>query len=231
MKISMAVLVVGAVSAVQAAGAKPPTRVPEITAATLRDAADDIQLTDGGGTYLSSDFSAVLRDFNPSQPDGDLTTADQDYLSWGATFESARYTRFNNALAMSHAATTAPIRCKSGRFYFVSESTPDFVEVLQTVGAAVTGWASTGCWTTDKFKYQANYQTGTDECVTLTRTSETSLTLTAPAYDPLGPASCLAWIYTFDSGVPTVLGRSSAPFQVTFDLSTGPGRGKRHGNH
>lgn len=236
-KVLVGVLVLGSLAASQASAAKP-TPVPQINSATLRDASGDVALSDGGGSYLSSETSGELRDFTPSQPDGDLSTPDQDYLSWGTFFGGTRFTKFNNAWASSHAfglGSTEPISCQSGRFFFISESTPDFVEVLRTVGASVTGFASTGCWTSDTFKYQANYEpVGGDECVTLTRSSETTLTLTAPAYSPLGSASCLAVIYTFDGSSGTYegtqLGRSSAPFEVTFAISTGgPGNGKGHG--
>lgn len=227
-----------------AAGAARPAKdqfLP-LDPTALRDAAGDVQLSDGGGPYALSDIrTAFVHDFATSQPDDNGTTQTQDYFYLDTGAGGSRTTLLSSSLASTNESglgSTQDIRCHTGYFFFQSAVTPEWYQELGPVGSSVKGWGTTGCYTAADRGYHLVYpghtQSAAGECLTMTQSGTDTLTLTAPsggAIDPLG-TSCAATVYSFAivDGTKrfTLLGTESAPFELTLTLPPMKGKsGKR----
>ena len=228
---------------VAAAGKPSQDAFYRIDPAVLRDAAGDVQRTDGGGPYaLSQIRTAFVHDFATSQPDNDGLTQTQDYFYMDTGAGGARTTFLSSALASAAEfglGSTQDIRCHNGYFFFQSAVTPEWYQQLGAVGSSVKGWGTTGCYTADDRGYHLVYPghstTATaGECLTMTQSGVDTLTLTAPAggvVDPLG-TSCSATVYSFQivdgTKTFTLLGQEGAPYELALSLPPMKGRsGKR----
>lgn len=221
--------------------ARATDTVTSASTTTYRDAAGDVARSDGAGPFAAADVRAsYVRDFSPSSPDSGTTAMQQDHLYFSSILGGARYGVFENMWASAHHSgpgASGPIRCVQSYAYFESDSTPDWVEELDTVGDSVNGWGNVGCYTSADFMYAAHYptsagQTLTAECLRVTRTSPTTLVLSADhgATSPLGGSACEALILSYDgSGDSAFHGTSPAPVEITFEFPARRGRGQRKG--
>lgn len=226
-------LVVSALVASSAYGARPPSRNLAVATITLSDAAGDVQRSDGGGAYAASDIrTAHIRDFRASRPDLDTATKTQDLFYLSSTFGGSRQTLFNYPLASAAEygpGSIEPIRCLRSYFHFESSTTPDWAEELNAAGGgSVKGWGVTGCYTSRTAGYHAFYPPGTSstlatECLRMSRYKNV-FGLSASDGGPGGSLRrCVADIFSFDTldGERTYsdLGTSPAAFGMVFKLS------------
>lgn len=219
--------------------AAPPEPTQSITPvdATFRDAAGDLLLSDGLGTYDKA-WSVLWDVF-------DATTDNRDRFY---TMPSG-----NRSFSLSHEALGGAIACDANPAasypYFTSSANPNWLNELEEVGSSTTGYVYIQCLIGQHSnrRIRAYTPSGTDvmgnsfECATATRTDELTYTfevgtaeityLDWPAEVPpevrsqlpssVRTGGCAVSLYEDtrashrDEYTTTFLGRFSAPLQIT----------------
>lgn len=187
------------------ARAEAPRSTEYRASLTVRDAAGDVMLSDGLGTYAGSDTITSITD------QGDPTVSDRaQFQPW-----RKRELWIQNALINDG----APTECSFAWSVFESSTTPDWF----TVGGGF-GHLFFHCDVAGADVWRVTYPEGGGECVQADRTDAITWTFTAPAYATSSETGeltgCPATFsrYVSSKGKNTLVAQHagiSAPFEVT----------------
>lgn len=208
--VTATMLIAGTLSEALAAPPSSSTN-HQATHVSLRDAVDDILLSDGIPTYAGNDaLSTKITDFS------DPTTADR--------FQFQPWRKRRVRIHSSYIDNGLPVRCEFSYIVFSSSTTPNWYELLSSgAQSSVLSDASFLCHDADQRRWAVRYPDGAEECAVIERLDPSTWRFSVPAYvvDPVfGTATgCPATLTTEikERGQTSVTEQAgvSAPMEIT----------------